>query len=704
MTTAFDSVEVLSRVSLALSLFLTFLLLWLGVTTLLAARGKRAFARAAAAALLLASAFFLSHAMIVGKGPTTSGSGMEFWWRLGWLPAVSAPLSWYATVIRYAGMTPRQQALHRRIWWGFLLVGLAIVTLLVIDNPFANYRALLFSSPSAVAGRTAPLVWLYLGLNVAGFSLPVLALLSGRREGVSLIRAQARPWLIGTGLALLSASVIVAVTAIWMVGRALPLLRQQAGVVAPLLRADILTLGLISAATVLLGRAVVAYEVFTERPLPRQGFFRRWRSVVVTALGCSGLVAALLALEVRPLYSLVALSLLGISAYALFTWQTYRAHEVFLSRLLPFVTSMDLAERLLRAEPTAGFGSQAEALLRALCVDALGTGEADLVLPGESPRRVSYRRRSQEPDPPPIDPAGLRLALTGGRGAGGELVLGRKLDGREYVTEEVELARACGERLLDTLAGEQIAELLMELLRARLGELQVIGARHKRVLHDEVLPDIHAALLTLQAGESAGRPVTVQALSRAHRTISGLLQAGPRSVAAEIQARGLVGALREAVRAEFADAFESIAWEVEPEAERRLMEVRSQVAGEVVYFAALEAVRNAARHAAGGSVDRKVRLRIAARWEEGLALTVGDDGVGLASPANRFGGGEGLLLHSTMMAVVGGSLSVRPAESGIGTVARLWLPAVGLFPAVEIAREGSAGDQPASPTRTSPIP
>ncbi len=697
MITAIDSVEVLGPVSLGLSLLLTFLLLWLGVTTLLAARGRRAFARVAGTALLLASAFFLSHAMIVGKGPTTSGSGMEFWWRLGWLPAVSAPLSWYATVIRYAGMTSRQQSLHRRLWWVFLSIGLAIVVLLVTDNPFAQYRSLLFSSPSAAAGRTAPLVWLYLGLNVAGFSFPVLALLSGRRESVSLIRAQARPWLIGTGIALLGASVLVAVTAVWAVGRALPLLRQQADVVAPLLRADILTLALIAAATVLLGRAVVAYEVFTERPLPRQGFFRRWRSVVLTAAGCSVLVTGLLALDVRPLYSLVAISLLGIGAYALFTWQTYRAHEVFLSRLLPFVTSLDLAERLLRAEPTAGFGDQAQALLRALCEDALGTEAADLLLPGDPPRRVSYRRRSSGDAPGPIEAAGLRLALAGNQGTGGELVLGRKPDGREFVTEEVELARACGERLLDALAGEQIAQLLMALLRARLGELQVISTRHKRVLHDEVLPDIHAALLTLQSEVEAGNPASVRALIHAHRTISELLHAGPRSIATELQSRGFVGALREAVQAEFADAFESVTWEVEPEVDRRLKGAEGHVAEEVAYFATLETVRNAGRHAAGGRGDRRVRLRIAARWDGGLELTVSDDGVGLHSPAARFGAGEGLLLHSTMMAVVGGALSVRPAEAGSGAVARLWVPAGALLARPDGHGEGPAEAVPASP-------
>src|SRR3989337_3438943 len=77
--------EAVTQAALAISLFVTYLLLWLGITTLFAARRRPTLCRAAGVALLLGSAFFLSHAMIVGKGPTTGGSGMEFWWRIGWL-------------------------------------------------------------------------------------------------------------------------------------------------------------------------------------------------------------------------------------------------------------------------------------------------------------------------------------------------------------------------------------------------------------------------------------------------------------------------------------------------------------------------------------------------------------------------------------------------------------------------------------------
>ncbi len=672
--------EQLSRIAFALSLFIALLLLWLGMTTLLAARRGQVFGRAAGAALLLAAVFFISHGMIVGKGPTVSGSGMEFWWRLGWLPALSAPLSWYATVLRYAGLPQAQLRLHRRLWLVFAVLALVILILLVVDNPFASYRALLVG-PDAAA-RSCPLIWLYLVLTFAGFASPVAALTSGRGQHVARVRAQARPWLIGTGLCLLAASVIVAVTAAWAVGNALPLLSQEPQTVNRLLAADIAAQVLVAAAAVLLGRAVVAYEVFTERPLPRQGFFRRWRSVVLASAAASGYVTLLLLFGLRPLYGLSSLALLGMVAYALFTWQSYNAHEQFLARLLPFVSSLEFSQRLLRPYARDEFAQQAQELLRALCQDALGASSAELLVEGNPPRRLRHG-----PALPGEDQAALRLPLASspGHAASGVLLIGHRPDRRPYAAEEIEVARACGQRLLDVIAGEQLARLLMDLLRRRLSELEVLSKRHKRLLHDDVLSDIHLALLRLDEPSLAAA-----ALTRAHHRLSELLQAGPRSVIDHLEARGLIPALREAVEQDFASEFASVEWDLPPEPEPI---GRMGVGAEVFYHAALEAVRNASRHAGGGSPARTVHLRIVGRWRDGLDLEVQDDGLGLSAASSTARGGQGLLLHTTLMAVIGGQMSLGPGPDGRGTAVRIWVPWGALRAADEAAPAACGGQE-----------
>jgi signal transduction histidine kinase len=83
-----------------------------------------------------------------------------------------------------------------------------------------------------------------------------------------------------------------------------------------------------------------------------------------------------------------------------------------------------------------------------------------------------------------------------------------------------------------------------------------------------------------------------------------------------------------------------------------------------------EAVRNAARHGRDGDHEgdeeqkRPFCLQIAIAWHEGLEITVEDDGIGLddnganSAAAAGTGRGQGLALYSTMMAVVGGTLTV----------------------------------------------
>ena len=88
-------------------------------------------------------------------------------------------------------------------------------------------------------------------------------------------------------------------------------------------------------------------------------------------------------------------------------------------------------------------------------------------------------------------------------------------------------------------------------------------------------------------------------------------------------------------------------------------------------------MRNAARHGRGSSQAGPLNLRIAADWAGGLRLAVEDNGVGLdgQSPAaaERDGGGQGLALHGTLLAVVGGTLEVE-SEAGRFTRVVMWLP------------------------------
>jgi two-component sensor histidine kinase len=244
----------------------------------------------------------------------------------------------------------------------------------------------------------------------------------------------------------------------------------------------------------------------------------------------------------------------------------------------------------------------------------------------------------------------------------GVLFLGDKRTGGPYSEEEIELAQAGGERLLDRLAGAEVVRLSLELLRQRLTEARVLEGQGRRVLHDEVLPELHTALLYLSADKAPNQDA-VEMLSQAHRRISDLLHSGAAAGAPDRLAQaGLIGALRALLENDFAAEFERVDWEVDPQAQSQSLGLQP-FAAETAYYAARELVRNAAKYARGGDSGRKIVLEVRLTGKkERLSLEICDNGVGPHEPLD--GNGAGLRIHSALLAAAGGSLEVSRAGSG----------------------------------------
>ena len=268
------------------------------------------------------------------------------------------------------------------------------------------------------------------------------------------------------------------------------------------------------------------------------------------------------------------------------------------------------------------------------------------------------------------------IPLWSERGLIGILLLGEKRDGGLYSQEEIEIARAGGERLIDIQATAEMARRLMALQRQQLAESQVIDRMTRRALHDDVLPRLHTALLTLSgqpggASEASGEAIAL--LTDVHRQVSALLRPSPVAMGPEVLRQGLVPALRHVVDSELRGAFDDVAWEVQPEAERVTQALPSLTA-EVLFYASREAIRNAARHGRDQEAKRPLHLRIAVTWNGGVGILIEDDGIGLRPRGQSgSGSGQGLSLHSTMMAIVGGLLEIE-SRADVGTRVRLALP------------------------------
>ena len=666
----------------AVSLFNTVILLWLGLTVIFTGNRRRPATIAGSAGLLLGSIFFMGHTLIIAHTVDLTGLGVNTIWKVMWFVAVTAPYFWGLAIFYYSG-NPEAGKWVRRI---LTAAAFFIIITMYVVVPLPSFLEFV------LAPVLAPVIaWVYVPYLFLCFTLPLIAL---RRRPNVIARdpfRRARPWLIGAALMLVLAVLAFAYAAYAIVPQAIPIYNMTGEALRGLYMADGAVCGFFALAIILLGRAVLANSILTERLQSNRGFFMRWRNVVGVAILGSGFIALLYTAPIRPIYSLLLTAVLAVIAYALFNWRQYVEHAEFMKRLDPFVKSLHLHDHLLSSG--ADSWSESRELFTALCRDALSAERACLLLEGSnSPadvggatkrgeRRLDYQWPASadailaRPVPHSIEWTRLDgdhwlWPLADSRGAVGRLILGPKLSGSEYTVQELQVAATCAERILDALAGEQLARVAVSLLRQRIAQVQVMSTQHKRIIHDEVLPQIHLALLKVEGlrnAESAELGVRIDeatgALMQSHRRLSSLVREMSNAVPTRLESEGLVAALRSALDHDFRDSFDAINWQADQPASDQACQLPLFVS-EVIFYAAQEAIRNAARHGRGGEANRKLKLDVAIQNGAGLKVIIGDDGVGRTAAHTDGESGSGLLFHSAMLAVIGGTLSVEDRSGG----------------------------------------
>ncbi len=404
--------------SMAFSLFNTILLLWLGLTVLLNAERRTWGVWLAAEGLLMGAAFFISHSALLAQNPYSlvAGSGawpsqIEIWWHAGWGLVIASPFAWYVLMLWYTGFwdgrdSAASSLYRRQLPWFVLsvLVTLFMLGLLIFANPLPDIVhavQLDLSGVPALGGipiliLAFPIyILLCIFLSLDGLLRPAP---SGRLMG-DLARRRARPWLLGSTFVLLAVSLLVGGVLFWLVAyaQARPLqLIDYARLATTLAWFDLALAALLAVTILLLGQAIVSYEVFTGKVLPRRGFLRQWRNIVILAGGASTLAAWSLTSQLHPIYTLLLALLLMTVFYALSSWRSYVEREQSIRRLRPFTAGPRLYETLI---------AQASAPASA----ALPAGYR----PGRPVQRPVRRRAGGQAGPP----GAFRPAGRPGRGA-----------------------------------------------------------------------------------------------------------------------------------------------------------------------------------------------------------------------------------------------------------------------------------------------
>lgn len=482
----------------------------------------------------------------------------------------------------------------------------------------------------------------------------------------------------------------------------------------------------VSLIILLIGYSVVRHGILVERPLARRGFLEQWRGIVLMTTAVALFIAFLVPFTHSNPGSLLLIALLVTAVYALFTWSSYTAHDRYIALLGPFLRSTSV-RHWLRTDARKTEDAL-EALFIHLCKNVLAVQYASLaVMAGPVRRNFNYRwpaiavgahfiapaDTAVAPSSERHAPARISVIVNGERlicwvlpiydelGLVAMLYLGPRQDGGAFTDEDMDLAHACGQRILDTLSDHEAMQAVSALLRRRIVNVKLLDAQHRRILHDDILPQMHLALLRMETlryqdaapGDTeknkngdAAQPrelldESIDLISDAHRRLAAMMRASAPSAPHRLEHDGLMNAISTMLEQDFRHAFDEVVWEISEATMQRIDEVTPPAIAELIFAAVQESLRNAARHGRGIDIHRRLRVTLEASCgdpDDGLEVIVTDDGVGiLSASSSTTGTSGGLLTHSALLAIAGGSLSVKSVPNG-GVTVRISLPAESL--------------------------
>ena len=425
----------------------------------------------------------------------------------------------------------------------------------------------------------------------------------------------------------------------------------------------------------IVGQAVISYQVFTGRYLAMKSLKSYWKyillfgilySVVATIGGLFGYTSD---------SKQVLLSLLGLIFLVKIQTISRKREEENRKILKPFLFNENLYESITHSSEK--IDSHLENTFRLLCDNTLDTTRACLVPKGAYvsyiPKPLFYPEENKElaakifsftenlPNDKMIfylnrdmfEGYVLALSIRDTQGLVGVLFLGVKRDYTLYSEEEIEIAKIGSGKILDLLSVTEISRLLVNLQKKQLMDSKLLDHQTRRILHDDILPEIHTIMIEIDSIKNESvRANLLESLSGLHKKISNLLKILPIHPA-DLNGQNFLEEIRNLAKSELRD--ETIFYSFESEAEEKL-HLLEPVALEVIYYAVRELFRNILRYAK--SPERKLEVKVSLSFSNSiLELVIEDNGKGISTTTeHRAGAGQGLVLHSTMMAVIGGAL------------------------------------------------
>ncbi|TGM53460.1 ATP-binding protein [Leptospira adleri] len=658
----------------SLFLFQSSLLLWLSSTTYVNLE-KRDRSATFTIGILISASFLFGFFSWIGKFGLFEVSGYPaVYFFPGIFGLILIPFGWFFIILWFVGFLN-----HRRIYrW--------IFRFLIIAQVFA-YGFFIFWTR-----KFDPNISLFEFWNIVPFSfrlsyliyilicilVPIVALKSFRISKQILpeiARQKAVPYLSLTSFFLFGVLILVFFL---FLGKGLgisadPVLESQR---RPMLFYGFL-IGIqlfVAAAILVLGKALISYEVFTGRILPKISLRSEWKNAILGFLLLSGIYAAFASVGFQKIELFLCASYVYIFSRTILLKKNKDLRLKENSILRSIMIPEEISDR--RTSDGKEIQIRFQRSFEILCSKILETSKAffinDSRIPfipdvflqfpktAESSQKIEFKYSNlvfngeglaylSDENPHRYV---LCLKVENDHSGAGFLFLGQKVDGGLYAEEEIEIAKAAIAWMLNSLFVESNSQTLSSLQRKHMEEQRIADYKTRQILHDEILPEIHSSILELsQIPSNTIISEQIQILTGLHKKVSGFLRELP-DTSLEIQRIGLIDALIRLSGSEFETSW--FEWNYDSKLEKKFPITKPEIL-EILFYACRESIRNAVRYS---GEEKEKKISISFLEKDGILIRIVNN---ISKKETRVleTAGQGLRIHSALLKVFGGFLTLE---------------------------------------------
>ncbi|MEI1277822.1 ATP-binding protein [Leptospira venezuelensis] len=651
-------------------IFLSTNLFWLGTTTGTNLEKKNAASYFSIFTLIVSSLLFASSAILGQSGFLIVSSYPFLYFFPGLILLILIPFGWYVVIVWFFGFLKRK-GIFLILFYLLSFCQLVAISILLIYNPGKSWNISLFEYWKFVpfSFKSAYLIYIF---TCVFLSLLCLFLFRISNNSLSeLGRQKAVPFLKLIGFSLLG---VVSLVSVLFVG-------DEFGIIENLiLKAEkepkyfygfvLCIQGLICISILVLGWALISYEILTGRILPKISLRQEWKNSIYTSFILSSLYFVFAKLG----YPRAEIPIIFSYSFFLSRFFTIRKNKQ-----ISFSQNEVLKMILYSGSVKLSFGY--------LCKDVLEATKAALIFRGKIPyisdtniyypedtkseifdfsKTVYYLENPniQYLDKDQFSGFVIRVKIESVLSGDAYLLLGEKENGGLFAEEEIEIARTTGTWLVHSLFLEETGNILEELQRKKIQEQRLSDQKTRQILHDEILPEIHSLILEISNDKSGNlKSQHANSLTELHKRISFLLRE-MSDTGLEISRLGLIPMLQKLQDSEAKDS--NLIWKIEPNLNSATENYPPEVQ-EVLYYAFRESLRNAVKY----SGESKSQITIAIQYENGLSIQIkneiGKDVILVRSS------GQGLKIHSALLRIFQGSLTLE-FPSSKEAVIQIFLP------------------------------